>query len=107
MLITGIDFDHIGVQEAHAVSHLAEAMWAIATSDKHNVADGRGTVYVLTETALLHAIWHIYGLTDDQCRHVRDLLSEYGPDDQLTGTSRRGIESYIEFAKLNPRKHSY
>ena len=44
-----------------------------------------------------HDAWWVAG-------RVRDLLAEYGPDDSLTGTTGRGVYSYVQFAKANSRR---
>lgn len=99
--------NHIRESDSEVPQKIAEALWAVATSDVHGIADGRGTVYRTLELALNDALFWVYKLTDPEAEHARDLLSEYGPDDSLTGTDKRGIQSYAVFALLNPRRKSY
>jgi hypothetical protein len=75
----------------------AEYMWTVATSDDHNVAAWNCDVYATAERALLAAIRLAYGLGATRAKYVRNLLAEYGPDDSLTGTTGRGIESYVQY----------
>lgn len=89
-----------------AVQKIAEALFAVNT-DHPGIASGRSACYIALETALREALWHVYGLTTPQCEQVRGLLTEYGPDDMLTGTGTRGIESYVEFALAHPRRRHY
>lgn len=86
---------------------IARALWAAAVSDDHDIANSRAAVYRLLETALEDALFHVFKLTAPEAHHARDLLSEYGPDDTLTGTTSRGIQGYAEFAILNPRKANW
>lgn len=45
-----------------------------------------------------------YGVSALIAGRVRDLLAEYGPDDSLTGTTGRGVYSYVQFARANSRR---
>lgn len=87
------------------VQKTAEALWAANATENHEIAGSRSFIYRSLEEALKDAVWHVYGLPQSQCEHVRDLLSEYGPDDCLHGTpgGTRGIESYVAFVKAHPR----
>src|SRR3954454_24739845 len=77
---------------------LAERMWAVATSEDHEAAWCRGDIYRTADSELHGALMTAYGITDQAADRVRALLSEYGPDDSLQGTTGRGIASYVQFA---------
>lgn len=96
-------------EEKDFVQKVAEALWAAGTSDNRDIAGGRSFVYRTLEEAFKDAVWHVYGLTTPQCEHVRDLLSEYGPDDVLRDTpgGTWGVESYVAFVRAHPRHPSY
>jgi hypothetical protein len=85
---------------------LAEAYWAVATSDNHAIAWYRGPVYRHMTLALVAAVREAYGLPDLMARRVRDLLSEYGPGDSLRGTTGTGIASYAQFV-TSPESRGY
>jgi hypothetical protein len=89
------------------VQRLAEMMWKTATSENHAIARYDLPVYANLERALIAAIREVYGLTLLKARRVRDLLSKYGPDDSLTGTTGRGIASYVQFVRENTARDHY
>lgn len=77
---------------------LAERMWSVATSDDHEIAWYRSDAYRAADSELHGALMAAYGINDETVDRVRALLSEYGPDDALQGTTGRGVASYVEFA---------
>lgn len=83
---------------------IARALWLAGTSEDSDISSSRSATYLALEMALQEVLWHVFHLTTNEARHARDLLSEYGPDDKLTGTSYRGIHGYAEFAMANKRK---
>jgi len=85
---------------------LADRMWAVATSEDHEISWCRGDVYRAADSELHGALVAAYGINDEIADRVRALLSKYGPDDAMQGTSGRGIASYVEFA-LNNDDHAY
>jgi hypothetical protein len=87
--------------EQNIAQQLADAMWAVATSENHSIAWGRGDVYAPLDKALHAAIKIAYGIGDTRARKIRYLLSELGPDDTCQGTSGRGIASYAEYVKTH------
>jgi hypothetical protein len=73
-----------------------ETFWKIATSDDVNIASSDSPVYRAAEKALISAIREEHGVSLKVARAARQLLSEYGPDDSLTGTyGHRGMTSYV------------
>lgn len=76
----------------------AELLWSCAISDDSAIAYYRSPVYQAAEAAFTWAVREAYSLTDIQAMAVRDLLAEYGPDDSLTGTTGRGVASYVQAA---------
>jgi hypothetical protein len=98
----------INDDDKEAVQKIAEAIWAVATA--HNeISAHRSATYQMLDSAFLNALFQVYRLTSTLAGHVRDLLSEYGPDDRLdpyphTASTARGVESYVRFALLHPRK---
>jgi hypothetical protein len=76
----------------------ARLMWACATSENHGLASSRSPAYVAAETAFVAVVREVYGVSESLAGTVRDLLAEYGPDDALSGTSGRGVASYVQFA---------
>lgn len=82
---------------------MAEAMWAVATSEDHSIAYCRSATYLAVERALLATLREVYHLTPLTARKVRDLLAEYGPLDSLSGTTGWDIASYVQFARTHNR----
>lgn len=82
---------------------MAEALWAVATSENNAIARYDSPTYRHAEQAFIASVQTVYGITRDRARRVRDLLCEYGPDDSLTGTIGRGVSSYVQFTLHNPR----
>lgn len=92
--------------DKQACQKIAEALWAAATSENRNIAWGRGTVYRALELALEDALFHVYDIGGRTADHVRDLLSELGPNDGAYGTGNLwGVESYVLFAIENPDEY--
>lgn len=99
---TGLTPDQVFCQR------LAEQYWAAATSDNHGIAWYRSPVYKHLAQAFIASVEVTYGVSRTIAARVRCLLAEYGPDDSLTGTSGRGVASYVEFARDNSsRRYVY
>ena len=79
--------EHIQNADDILLSKVAAACYAAGTSDDHDIASSRSFVYRALEEALVDTLFHVFRLTTSEARHARDLLSEYGLDDSLTGTS--------------------
>ena len=81
---------------------IAEALWLAACSENHDIAGYKSPVYAGLQKSLVAAIRTAYKLGPARARKVRDLFAEYGPDDSLTSTAARGIESYVQYVRDNP-----
>jgi hypothetical protein len=81
----------------------AEMMWKVATAEDHAITWYKSPVYRHQELAFMATVQIAYGCSRMIAHRVRSLLSEYGPDDSLQGTTGRGIYSYVQFARANSR----
>lgn len=86
----------LDVADRQLVQQVAETYWAAAASRNPALCTSRTPVYEHLGQALRAAIREVYGLSDLMARRVHRLLSFYGPDDSLTGTTGSGIESYVQ-----------
>lgn len=87
--------------DARVCQLAAEALWQAATSENINLAWSRSPAYVALERAFIVSVRTVYGLGERRAGRVRELLAEYGPDDSLSGTSERGIASYVSYVLTN------
>lgn len=78
---------------------MAEQLWRIATSDSYDISWCRSPVCRHADLAFRAAVRMAYGVSDLVARRVRDLLAEHGPDSSLQGTTGRGVESYVQYAR--------
>lgn len=78
----------------------AEALWQAATSE-NPIAWARNPAYRALERAFVASVREVYGMGAARASKVRDLLAEYGPHDSLSGTSARGIASYVQYVKAH------
>lgn len=78
---------------------MAEQVYAIATCENHDIAWSRSPVYRHMDLAFRAAVQVAYSVTPLTAGRVRDLLSQYGPDDSLQGTTGHGVFSYVQAAK--------
>src|SRR5579859_6474590 len=87
--------------ERKMVQTLAEAMYAVATSNNHNIASSTGNVYPNMDKVFMLALIETYKLTTTQADRVRELLTELGPNDTARDMKGNGVESYVNFAIMN------
>lgn len=80
---------------------LAEQMYAVATSDNHEIARYDSGTYRHMELAFVAAVEVAYGVSRKMAQRVSSLLAEYGPDNSLRGTRGRGVFSYVQFARTH------
>jgi hypothetical protein len=79
----------------------ADLAWACGTCEDRAVAFYQSDVYRAAHAAFRAAVILAYGLADAETDATENLLSEYGPDDSLQGTSGRGVFSYVQAARQN------
>ena len=83
----------------------AELLWAIATCEDSAVARFDSGPYRAAELAFSTAVIAAYDLDAAEAAEARDLLAEYGPHDAMTGTTGRGIYSYVQLARDLAARH--
>lgn len=101
--VTWPDPDYLDTEAKVLAQRMAEMMWKVATAEDHAIAWSRCPLYKHQEQAFMATVQVAYGCSRLIARRVRDLLSEYGPDDSLQGTTGRGVYSYVQFARANSR----
>jgi hypothetical protein len=90
------------VNEAQKLAQkAAELLWSCATSNDLEIASYASPIYQSAEKCFIDLVALAYRLTDEQARTVRDIFAEYGPDDSLTDTTGRGVESYVQRMHLD------
>lgn len=94
-------------RDAKICQAAAEALYAAATSDNHEIASSDAGIYRTLERAFIASVRTVYGLSDLKARRVRDMLAELGPHDGGAGTAGWGIASYVEYVMTHRTSSAY
>jgi hypothetical protein len=85
----------------------AEYFWLVATRDDRTVSTYDTAYYITAKRAFIVAVRQAYGIGARRAERVYEALSAYGPYDTLSGTTGRGVESYVQFVVKYPREKVY
>jgi hypothetical protein len=93
--------EELAEYERKMVQTVAEAMWAVATSNNREVTGYRTDTYQNMEKVLNSVVKLTYDLTDAQVVMFRDILCELGPYDGYNQSPHMGTRSYVDYAIQN------